>query len=119
MSSTSSGADPRLTRRSETFPKSAPEPLWVRTKAILCTGLIEATTWTMAPAAEDRGYEHQRRHELRQLRREMRRETRDYRCARREYLLEVNRYPRIIPTHGFGRGYVSEQPAGFGVQLHF
>ena len=89
------------------------------TKALLCAGLIGATTCTLAPAAEARGYEYQRRHELRQLRREIRRETRDYRRARKAYRREVNRYPRIIPAYGFGRRYVYDQPAGFGIQLRF
>ena len=39
--------------------------------AVLCAGLIGATTCALAPAAEARNYEQQRRHELRQLRREI------------------------------------------------
>ena len=89
------------------------------TTAVLCAGLIGATTCALAPAAEARNYEQQRRHELRQLRREIRRDTRDYRRARRAYHREVNRYPRVIPAYGYDRGYGYRQPAGFGIQLRF
>ena len=89
------------------------------TKAIVCFGLIGATTCALAPAAEARSYDDQTRRELRQLRREIRRETRDYRRARREYRRERNRYPRLIPAYGYDRGYVYRQPAGFGIQLRF
>ncbi|WP_413402350.1 hypothetical protein [Synechococcus sp. MIT S9510] len=87
--------------------------------AVLCAGLIGATTCAMAPAAEARNYEQQRRHELRQLRREIRRDTRDYRRARRAYHREINRYPRVIPAYGLRYGNVYGAPAGFGVQLRF
>ena len=87
--------------------------------AVLCAGLIGATTCALAPAAEARNYEQQRRHELRQLRREIRRDTRDYRRARRAYHREVNRYPRVIPAYGLRYGNVYGAPAGFGVQLRF
>ena len=76
------------------------------TAAVLCAGLIGATTCALAPAAEARNYEHQRRHELRQLRREIRRETRDLHRARRAYRREVNRYPRVIPAYGLRYGNV-------------
>ena len=89
------------------------------TTAVLCAGLIGATTFALAPAAEARTYEQQRRHELRQLRREIRRDTRDYRRARRAYHREVNRYPRVIPAYGLRYGNVYGAPAGFGVQLRF
>ena len=91
------------------------------TKAIVCAGLIGATTCALAPAAEARSFDSETRRELRQLRRQIRRETRDYRRARREYRREVNRYPRVIPAYGYGydRGYVYRQPAGFGLQLRF
>ncbi len=89
------------------------------TAAVLCAGLIGATTCALAPAAEARNYEHQRRHELRQLRREIRRETRDLHRARRAYRREVNRYPRVIPAYGLRYGNVYGAPAGIGVQLRF
>ncbi len=89
------------------------------TAALLCVGLIGATTTTLAPAAEARSYEQQRRHELRQLRREIRRETRNYRRARRAYHRDVNRYPRVIPSYGLRYGNVYGAPAGFGIQLRF
>ena len=89
------------------------------TAAVLCAGLIGATTCALAPAAEARNYEHQRRHELRQLRREIRRETRDLHRARRAYRREVNRYPRVIPAYGLRYGNVYGAPAGFGIQLRF
>ena len=87
--------------------------------AVLCAGLIGATTCALVPAAEARNYEQQRRHELRQLRREIRRDTRDYRRARRAYHREINRYPRVIPAYGVRYGNVYGAPAGFGVQLRF
>ena len=89
------------------------------TAAVLSAGLIGATTCALAPAAEARNYEHQRRHELRQLRREIRRETRDLRRARRAYRREINRYPRVIPAYGLRYGNVYGAPAGFGVQFRF
>ena len=89
------------------------------TAAVLCAGLIGATTCALAPAAEARNYEHQRRHELRQLRREIRRETRNLHRARRAYRHEVNRYPRVIPAYGLRYGNVYGAPAGFGVQFRF
>ena len=89
------------------------------TTALLCVGLIGATTTALAPAAEARSYEQQRRHELRQLRREIRRETRNYRRARRAYHRDVNRYPRVIPSYGLRYGNVYGAPAGFGIQLRF
>ena len=87
------------------------------TAAVLCAGLIGATTYALAPAAEARSYEHQRRHELRQLRREIRRETRDLRRARRAYQREVDRYPRVVPAYGLRYGNVYGAPAGFGIRL--
>ena len=108
-----------LLRCSEPFTGGSPELLWVCTTAVLCAGLIGATTCALAPAAEARTYEQQRRHELRQLRREIRRDTRDYRRARRAYHREVNRYPRVIPAYGVRYGNVYGAPAGFGVQLRF
>jgi hypothetical protein len=89
------------------------------TAAVLCAGLIGATTCALAPAAEARSYEHQRRHELRQLRRDIRRETREYRRARRAYQREVYRYPRVVPAYGLRYGNVYDTPAGFGIQLRF
>ncbi|QNI54388.1 hypothetical protein SynBIOSE41_01881 [Synechococcus sp. BIOS-E4-1] len=89
------------------------------TAAVLCVGLIGATTTALAPAAEARSYEQQRRHELRQLRREIRRETRDFQRARRAYHREVNRYPLVIPVYGLRYGNVYGAPAGFGIQLRF
>ena len=106
-------------RRSEPFTGGSPELLWVCTTAVLCAGLVGATTYALAPAAEARNYEQQRRHELRQLRREIRRDTRDYRRARRAYHREINRYPRVIPAYGVRYGNVYGAPAGFGVQLRF
>ena len=87
--------------------------------AVLCAGLIGATTCALAPAADAMGYEHQKRHELRQLRREIRRNTPDYRRARRVYHRDVNRYPRVIPAYGLRYGNVYGAPAGFEVQLRF
>ena len=89
------------------------------TTAVLCAGLIGATTCALAPAAEARSYEQQRRHELRQIRRDIRRDTREYRRARRQYRREVNRYPRVIPAYGLRYGNVYRAPAGFGIQLRF
>ena len=89
------------------------------TTAVLCAGLIGVTTCALAPAAEARSYEQQRRQELRQLRRDIRRDTRDYRRARREYRREVNRYPRVIPTYGLRHRNAYRAPAGFGIQLRF
>ena len=91
------------------------------TTAVLCAGLIGATTCALTPAAEARSYEVERRQELRQLRRDIRRDARDYRRARRAYQREVNRYPRVMPVYG---GPVYPQvvpafgaPAGFRIQL--
>ena len=89
------------------------------TTAILCAGLIGATACALAPAAEARSYEQQRRQELRQLRRDIRRDTLDYRRARREYRHEVDRYPRVIPAYGLRYGNVYRAPEGFAIQLRF
>ena len=89
------------------------------TTAVLCAGLIGATTCALAPVAEAHSYEQQRRQELRQLRRDIRRDTRDYRRARREYLHGVNRYPRVIPTYGLRHRNAYRAAAGFGIQLRF
>ena len=89
------------------------------TTAVLCAGLIGATACALAPAAEARSFEQQRRQELRQLRRDIRRDTRDYRRARREYRREVNRYPRVIPAYGLRYGNTYRTPEGFGIQLRF
>jgi hypothetical protein len=86
------------------------------TAAFLCAGLIGATTCALAPAAEARSYEVERRQELRQLRRDMRRDARDYRRARRAYEREVNRYPSVVPALGAPAG-VSIQLGGFGIEL--
>ena len=89
------------------------------TAAVLSAGLIGAATCALAPAAEARSYDNQRRHELRQLRREIRRDTLEYRRARRAYRREGNRYPRVVPAYGLRYGNVYASPAGFGVQLRF
>ena len=65
--------------------------------AVLCAGLIGATTCALAPAAE----------------------ARDYRRAWRAYHREINRYPGVIPAYGLRYGNVYGAPAGFGVQLRF
>ena len=89
------------------------------TTAVLCAGVIGATTYALAPAAEARSYEQQLRQEMRQLRRNIHRNTRNYRRARRKYLREVNRYPRVIPAYGLRYGNTYRERAGFGIQLRF
>ena len=89
------------------------------TTAVLCAGLIGATTCALAPAAEARRYERQRQPKLRQLHRDILRETRDYRRARRAYQREVNRYPRVMPVYGLRYGNVYGAPSGLEVQLRF
>ena len=79
------------------------------TTAVLCAVQIGSTAFALAPAAEAMGYEHQRRHELRQRFREIRRNRREYHRARWAYHHEINRYPRLMPTFG--------APAGLGVRL--
>ena len=86
------------------------------TAAVLCAGLIGATSCALAPAAEARSYEVERRKELRQLRRDIRRDTRAYRRALRKYRY---RYPRVIPAYRYDRGYVYRPSAGFGIQFRF
>ena len=73
------------------------------TAAVLCAGLIGATSSPLAPAAEARSYEVERRMELRQLRRDIRRDMRDYRCALPKYRPEVYRYPSVIPAYRYDR----------------
>ena len=77
----------------------------------LCAGLIGTTASALAPAADAMGYEHQRRHDLRQLRREMRRNRRSHRPVRRAYHRGLNRYPHVMPAYG--------STPGFGIQLVF
>ena len=84
------------------------------TAAVLCAGLIGAISCALAPAAEARSYEVERRKELRQLRRDIRRDRRAYRRALRKY-----RYPRVIPAYRYDRGYVYRPSAGFGIQFRF
>ena len=92
------------------------------TTAVLCAGLIGATTGVLAPAAEA-NHHHQERRIRRQIRRDIRdfnhyqrAYNRDWRRARRVY----NRYPRVIAPYGYryGYGYGYRQP-GIGVQFRF
>ena len=92
------------------------------TTAVLCAGLIGATTGVLAPAAEA-NHHHQERRIRRQIRRDVRdfnryqrAYNRDWRRARRAY----NRYPRVIAPYGYryGYGYGYRQP-GIGVQFRF
>ena len=99
-------------------PMTALNNTYKATTAVLCAGLIGATTCAFAPAAEARSY-GQELYELKQLRKEIRRETRNYQRERRQYRHEVNRYPRVIPAYGLRYGNVYREPAGFGIQLRF
>ena len=92
------------------------------TTAVLCAGLIGATTGVLAPAAQA-NHHHQERRIRRQIRRDIRdfnhyqrAYNRDWRRARRVY----NRYPRVIAPYGYryGYGYGYRQP-GIGVQFRF
>ena len=93
------------------------------TTAVLCAGLIGATTGVLAPAAEANNHHREERRIRRQIRRDIRdfnhyqrAYNRDWRRARRVY----NRYPRVIAPYGYryGYGYGYRQP-GIGVQFRF
>ena len=90
------------------------------TTAVLCAGLIGATTGVLAPAAEanhhhqERRFRRQIRRDIRDFNRSQRAYNRDWRRARRAY----NRYPRVIAPYGYRYGYGYRQP-GIGVQFRF
>ena len=96
------------------------------TTAVLCAGLIGATTGALAPAAEAK-HHHHNHHELRRIRRQIRRDVRDFNHYQRAYNRDwrrarrvYNRYPRVIAPYGYryGYGYGYRQP-GLGVQFRF
>jgi len=91
--------------------------------AVVCFGMIGATTLAVAPPAEANQHNRQIRRENRQIRRVVRHDRRDWRRYRRNgYSIgRYGGYRPLRPAYAYGYGYRNGaryyRPSGFHVQI--